>query len=140
MTDTLTKEERSARMAKIKGKDTKPEMIVRKFLFSKGFRYRVNVRGLPGTPDIVLPKYKTAIFVHGCFWHGHEHSRLPTTNVDYWTKKRAENVERDKRKIDALEKEGWKVIVIWDCMIRNKALRQKELESLVDRILNQQNY
>jgi DNA mismatch endonuclease (patch repair protein) len=114
--DNLSKKARSALMAKIKGKNTCPEMIVRKFLFSKGFRYRIHDSRYPGSPDIVLPKYHTMIFVHGCFWHGHENcraSRLQTTNVVYWQNKNLQNVERDRKKIESLEKDGLKVIVIW---------------------------
>lgn len=100
MTDTLTPEQRSRNVAAIKGKDTKPEMIVRKYLFSRGLRFRVQVRKLPGTPDIVMPKYKTVIFVNGCFWHGHEgckYFRLPKSNVEFWEEKIKRNIERDTR-------------------------------------------
>lgn len=135
--DNLSKKARSALMAKIKGKNTRPEMIVRKFLFSKGFRYRIHDKRYPGSPDIVLPKYRTTIFVHGCFWHGHEDCRaasLPTTNVDYWQKKIAENMARDRRRIDSLLNDGWKVIVIWECMIKSSDRREIELEKLIDKI------
>lgn len=93
--DVFSKSKRSDIMSKVSGKDTKPEILVRKFLFSKGFRYRKNVKDLPGKPDIVLPKYKAIIFVHGCFWHGHESceaAKLPTSNIDYWTEKIASNI------------------------------------------------
>lgn len=126
-------------MAKIKGKNTKLEILVRKFLFSKGFRYRINDKNLPGTPDIVLPKYNTVIFVHGCFWHGHpgcRKGRLPTSNIEYWGKKIPENVERDKKKIEKLEKIGWRVIVVWQCEIDNKAQRELLLNRLVMEILS----
>lgn len=109
----MTAEQRSRCMAAIKGKDTKPEMIVRKYLFSRGLRFRVQVRKLPGTPDIVLPKYKTAIFVNGCFWHGHEgckYFRLPKSNVEFWKEKIERNIERDKESMQALLDLGWKVI------------------------------
>jgi DNA mismatch endonuclease (patch repair protein) len=137
--DNLSKKARSALMAKIKGKNTCPEMIVRKFLFSKGFRYRIHDSRYPGSPDIVLPKYHTMIFVHGCFWHGHENcraSRLPTTNVVYWQNKNLQNVERDRKKIESLEKDGWKVIVIWECKIKTKQQRNIELETVVNKILD----
>ncbi len=124
-------------MANIKGKNTKPEITVRKYLFSKGFRYRINDRSLPGTPDIVLPKYKTAIFVHGCFWHGHpgcRKARLPTSNVEYWIKKNMENMERDRRKILLLEDAGWYVIIVWQCEIENKTQREIYLNELSKKI------
>lgn len=100
MADVMTPEQRSRCMAAIKGKDTKPEMIVRKYLFSRGMRFRVQVRKLPGTPDIVLPKYKTAIFVNGCFWHGHEgckYFRLPKSNIEFWKEKIKRNIELNTR-------------------------------------------
>lgn len=100
MADIMTPEQRSRNMAAIKGKDTKPEMIVRKYLFSRGMRFRVQVRKLPGTPDIVLPKYKTVIFVNGCFWHGHEdckYFRLPKSNVEFWKEKIKRNIELNTR-------------------------------------------
>jgi DNA mismatch endonuclease (patch repair protein) len=136
--DNLSKKARSALMAKIKGKNTRPEMLIRKFLFSKGFRYRIHDSRYPGSPDIVLPKYRTAIFVHGCFWHGHENcraSRLPTTNVEYWRKKTQQNIRRDRRKIKLLEKDGWKVIVIWECKIKKKEQRNSELDKIIKEIL-----
>lgn len=114
-------------MAAIKGKDTKPEMIVRKYLFSRGLRFRVQVRKLPGTPDVVLPKYKTAIFVNGCFWHGHEgckYFRLPKSNVEFWKEKIGRNIERDRESVQALLDLGWKVIRVWECELRNKANRE----------------
>ena len=117
-------------MAAIKGKDTKPEMIVRKYLFSRGLRFRVQVRKLPGTPDIVLPKYKTAIFINGCFWHGHEgckYFRLPKSNVDFWREKIERNIERDRESMQALFDLGWKVIRVWECELRNKANREETL-------------
>ena len=100
MADVMTPEQRSRCMAAVKGKDTKPEMIVRKYLFSRGMRFRVQVRKLPGTPDIVLPKYKTAIFVNGCFWHGHEdckYFRLPKSNIEFWKEKIKRNIELNTR-------------------------------------------
>ncbi len=109
-------------MSRIKGKDTKPEILVRKFLFSKGFRYRVNVSGLPGKPDIVLPKYKTVIFIHGCFWHGHEGCRyfvVPKTRTEWWIEKISMNVERDVKNEQDIKKQGWKVIKIWACQLKS---------------------
>lgn len=120
-------------MAAIKGKDTKPEMIVRKYLFSRGMRFRVQVRKLPGTPDIVLPKYKTAIFVNGCFWHGHEgckYFRLPKSNVEFWKEKIERNIERDRESMQALLDLGWKIIRVWECELRNKANREDTLNKI----------
>lgn len=133
----MTSEQRSQNMTAIKGKDTKPEMIVRKYLFSRGLRFRVQVRKLPGTPDIVLPKYKTAIFVNGCFWHGHEgckYFRLPKSNVDFWTEKIERNIKRDRESMQALFDLGWKVICVWECELRNKANREETLNKIYNRI------
>lgn len=129
--DDLTKEQRSRNMSHIRSSNTKPEEMVRKRLFSKGFRYRKNVKGLPGTPDIVLKKYNTAIFVHGCFWHMHDCGkfRWPSSNQDYWTPKILGNVERDKRNQKQLEKMGWNVLVVWEC-----ELSKKKLEETMNRI------
>jgi len=110
-------------MSKISGVETQPEIKVRKLLFSLGFRYRKNVKNLPGKPDIVLPKYKTVIFVHGCFWHQHKNCKkanLPATNRKKWKSKLLSNVERDKNNVKDLKKLGWKVIIIWECEIKNK--------------------
>lgn len=119
--DVHDKETRSYNMSCIKGKNTKPEEIVRKYLFSKGFRYRKNDKRLPGTPDIVLPKYKTVIFVNGCFWHGHEGCRyfvVPKTNTEFWVNKIETNKQRDIRKINDLQALGWKVIIVWECELK----------------------
>lgn len=107
-------------MAKITGKDSKPEILVRKYLFSQGYRFRKNDKRLPGTPDIVLPKYKTVIFVHGCFWHGHENckrAKLPDTRREFWEHKISKNVERDKKNCAELASADWKVIIVWQCEI-----------------------
>lgn len=107
----------------IKAKNTKPEIMVRKYLFSKGFRYRVNVRDLPGKPDIVLPKYKTVIFVNGCFWHGHQgclYFVIPKTRTDWWLDKIMKNVERDESEYNLLREKGWNIYVIWECQLRAK--------------------
>ncbi len=135
--DIYSQKKRSEIMSKISGKDTKPEILVRKFLFSKGFRYRVNDKQYPGSPDIVLPKFKTAIFIHGCFWHGHpgcKASRLPETRKEFWEKKVNDTKLRDKMKIRALKKMGWNFIVIWQCEIKNTENRQKRLGSLLEEI------
>lgn len=134
--DVHDKETRSYNMSCIKGKGTKPEEIVRKYLFSEGFRYRKNDKRLPGTPDIVLPKYRTVIFVNGCFWHGHEGCKYfvwPKNNAEFWKKKIEENILRDQRKKQSLELQNWKVITIWECELKaNKdtALIQLEKEIL----------
>ena len=112
-------------MSRIKSSNTKPEEIVRKYLFSKGFRYRKNDKRLPGTPDIVLPKYKTVIFVNCCFWHGHEGCRffvVPKTNTEFWVNKIEANKQRDGRKTNDLQSLGWKVIVVWECQLKSKKL------------------
>ena len=137
MADIMTPEQRSRCMAAVKGKDTKPEMIVRKYLFSRGLRYRVNNRKLPGSPDIVLKKYKTVIFVDGCFWHGHEgckYSRLPKSNVDFWRHKIAMNIARDYANNVDLRLAGWRVIRIWECEIKTKAKREETLQHLYAKI------
>lgn len=139
MTDVMTTEQRSRCMAAIKGKDTMPEMIVRKYLFSCGLRFRIQVRKLPGNPDIVLPKYKTVIFVDGCFWHGHEdcrYFRLPKSNVEFWEEKIKRNVARDFRNEAELKALGWRVIRVWECEIKTLAQREEYLKCLYDRIVN----
>ena len=126
-------------MSKIRGQNTKPEELVRKFLFSKGFRYRINDKRYPGTPDIVLPKYHTIIFVNGCFWHGHENceaARLPKTNTELWKNKILNNIARDKKNIKKLKNEKWKIIIIWQCEINSKNNREKRLELLIKEINN----
>ena len=122
--DVHDKETRSYNMSCIKGKGTKPEEFVRKYLFSQGFRYRKNDKRLPGTPDIVLPKYKTVIFVNGCFWHGHKGCKYfvwPKNNAEFWKKKIEDNISRDQKKTEALEEQGWKVIVVWECELKKDA-------------------
>ncbi len=143
MTDTMTPEQRSRCMAAIKGKDTKPEMIVRKYLFSQGLRYRVNNRKLPGSPDIVLKKYKTVVFIDGCFWHGHENCkyfRLPKSNTIFWRHKIAMNYARDYANNINLQLAGWRVIRIWECEITTKAKREETLRNLYLRITSAHNY
>lgn len=138
----MTPEQRSRCMAAIKGKDTKPEMIVRKYLFSRGLRYRVNNRNLPGSPDIVLKKYKTVVFIDGCFWHGHENCkyfRLPKSNVDFWRHKIAMNIARDFTNNVDLKLAGWRVIRVWECEIRTKAKREEVLNRLYASITGSRN-
>ena len=120
MADNHSKEVRSYNMSRIRSKNTKPEELVRKYLFSKGFRYRKNVRTLPGCPDIVLPKYKTVIYVNGCFWHKHNCPRFvwPSTNREYWEPKILRNVERDNENCALLKSQGWNVIIVWECELK----------------------
>ncbi len=135
--DVHDKETRSYNMSRIKGKDTKPEEIVRKYLFSQGFRYRKNDKRLPGKPDIVLPKYKTVIFVNGCFWHKHEGCKSfvwPKNNAEFWKEKIESNIVRDKKQYDELQNAGWHVIIVWECELKKKQ-RMDTLEHLVDEIL-----
>ena len=124
MADNHTPEERSYNMSRIRYKDTKSEEKVRKYLFSKGFRYRKNVQSLPGRPAIVLPKYRTVIFVHGCFWHKHDCKRFrwPSTNAEYWTKKITNNAKRDRDNIEKLQHDGWNVIVVWECELKRNVI------------------
>ena len=134
MSDKLTKERRSWNMSRIKGKDTEIEVAVRKQLFSYGYRYRKNDKNLPGKPDIVFPKYKTVIFVHGCFWHLHSDckiARIPKSNTDFWIDKLKRNVEKDKSNKQKLEDMGWKVITVWECEIK------KDLDSVVNMIIGE---
>ncbi len=125
-------------MSKISGKETKPEIIVRKFLFSKGLRFRKNDKRYPGKPDIILPKYKTAIFVHGCFWHGHNCKAgiLPETRRAIWQKKISDTKKRDTKKIIELEKLGWKVIAIWNCQINTITKRENRFNLLLKEIIS----
>lgn len=123
MTDVHDKKTRSFNMSQIRGKDTKPEMVVRRFLFSKGFRYRVHVKSLPGNPDIVLPKYRTVIFVHGCFWHAHEgcgNFKVPKTRTEWWLKKLGQNKAKDKIAFDKLSDLNWNIITVFECGLNRK--------------------
>lgn len=138
MSDIFSKKKRSEIMSKIRATETKPEKIVRSFLFAKGFRYRKNSKSLPGKPDIVLSKYKTAIFIHGCFWHGHKNCKaatLPQTRTKFWTDKITENKKRDAKNYKDLKKSGWKVITIWQCQIKNKSRQERTLNLLADKII-----
>ncbi len=133
MADIKSPEARSMNMSHIRGKDTKLELKVRKYLFHNGFRYRKNVRTLPGAPDIVLKKYKSVIFVHGCYWHRHQYCKLATTpksNVEFWQKKFAANIANDEKHYSELEKLGWNVIVIWECEIK------KDFDGNMQRVIN----
>ncbi|MBQ9030703.1 MAG: DNA mismatch endonuclease Vsr [Parasporobacterium sp.] len=137
MADTKTSEERSLNMSHIRSVNTKPEEIVRKFLFSQGFRYRKNDKRLPGKPDIVLPKYKTVVFVNGCFWHMHNCSRarLPKSNLEYWAPKIQKNIERDQDNYKKLRNMGWKVIIVWECELKKKVANDR-LNRLCSEILD----
>jgi len=130
--DCHTSEQRHYNMSQIHGKDTKPEVLVRKYLFSKGLRYRKNDKRLPGHPDIVLPKYKTVVFVNGCFWHGHEGCKgytIPKSNVEFWKNKIESNAKRDRKNWESLQKSGWKTIIVWECELK-KDIVQYTLEKL----------
>lgn len=135
MADNHSKEVRSMNMSRIRSTNSKPEEIVRKYLFSKGFRYRKNVNKLPGCPDIVLPKYKTVIFVNGCFWHKHDCPRFiwPSSNQDYWIPKIQRNIERDRLNVAELQKKGWHIITVWECELKKKN-RELRLERLLSEI------
>lgn len=125
MTDIVDAVRRSAMMSGIRGKDTKPELVVRKALFAAGFRFRLHRQDLPGTPDIVLPKYHVVVLVHGCFWHQHEgcrYSKLPRTRSDFWKEKLERNVVRDKESVDALLERGWRVIQVWECATKDRQI------------------
>lgn len=132
----MTPEQRHRCMSHIRSRDTKPEMIVRRWLWKQGYRYRLNVKQLPGRPDIVLPKFSTVIFVNGCFWHAHEGCdkyRVPFTNVDFWTSKFRRNRERDERNYRLLHKMGWYVLVVWECQL-SKEQRRDTLLALSRRL------
>ncbi len=137
-----SKEVRSYNMSRIRSKNTKPEEIVRKFLFSKGFRYRKNDKRYSGCPDIVLPKHRTMIFINGCFWHCHEGCTdfvIPKSNQDYWIPKLEKNRKRDVENYFALKRAGWNVIIVWECELK-KEEREKTLVDLMDRITLETNY
>ena len=139
MADTHSKETRSYNMSRIRSKDTKPEEIVRKYLFSQGFRYRKNDSRYPGKPDIVLPKYRTVIFVNGCFWHKHEGCKYfvwPKSNEEFWQKKIRSNIVRDEQNYRILEDLGWKIIVVWECQLKRK-ICDTTLKELVQKIKEQ---
>ena len=134
--DIYSREKRSDIMSRVKATDTSPELTVRRMLYNLGYRFRVHRNDLPGKPDIVLPKYKAAIFVHGCFWHHHrgcKKSKLPETNANFWRKKILDNVSRDKRTTRELRKKGWKVLVIWECQ------PEASLHERLDRFLREDN-
>jgi len=132
MVDHLTKKKRSWNMSRIRSKDTKPEIIVRSLLHGMGYRFRLHRKDLPGRPDIVLPKYKTVIFVHGCFWHGHrgcKRSNIPKSNQEYWIPKINRNIERDQKNSAILRRVGWKVMKIWECECKHPEKITKKIKS-----------
>ena len=133
MADVHTIEQRSKNMAAIKSKDTKPELLVRKYLHANGYRYKLHDKTLAGKPDIVLPKHSTIIFVHGCFWHGHKHckySTIPKTRTEWWLNKINNNRLRDKLHTKELKKQGWQIITIWECELKKKKLNTTLLKLL----------
>lgn len=139
MADRMSKEQRHKCMSRIKSKNTKPEMLVRRYLHAHGYRYRINVKRLPGTPDIVLRKYKTVIFINGCFWHGHEGCKyfvMPKSNTAFWEKKIERNKERDVEKRIKLRMLGWHTIIIWECELKpnNRHTTLQALEQTLNKI------
>ncbi|MGN6268055.1 MAG: very short patch repair endonuclease [Ginsengibacter sp.] len=136
MADVHSKEIRSKNMAAIKGKNTRPEMLVRKFLHANGFRYKLHDKSLPGKPDVVLPKYKTVIFVHGCFWHGHSNCKyyvIPKTRTEWWLNKINGNIVNDNKASQALKKDGWKIYTIWECQLKTAKV-EKSLNALLNKL------
>ena len=137
MADVHTREIRSYNMSKIKGKNTKPEMMVRKYLFAKGLRYRLHDKKLPGKPDMILPKFKTVIFIHGCFWHGHQNCRyyvIPKTRTEWWSDKISRNREKDISNKTQLKNTGYNVIEIWECDLKTFK-RDITLQGLFEKII-----
>lgn len=138
MADVHSKEIRSFNMSQIKGKDTKPEILVRKFLFANGIRYRLHDKRLPGKPDMVFPKYKKVVFIHGCFWHGHENCKyfvVPKTRTEWWLNKINSNKKKYTESVYALKKQGWKVITIWECELK-PITKDKKLKSIIREFQN----
>ena len=134
--DVFSKGKRSQIMSRISGKNTKPEIIVRSLLHRMGYRFRLHDKNMPGKPDIILPKHKKVIFVHGCFWHGHRdcpRSKRPSTNVEFWNKKIDGNIERDNKNIKSLENLGWKTLILWTCEIKNQDILKHKLNSFLDK-------
>lgn len=137
MPDVLSKEERSVRMSRIHSASTRPELKLRHSLWHLGFRYRINDKSLPGRPDIVLPKFRTVVFMHGCFWHGHKGcptSHIPKTNTEFWMAKVARNQERDQEVWRKLEAKGWSVIIVWECQMKKKAVLEDTINRVADEI------
>lgn len=138
--DIVSPAERSQIMAGIKDRNTKPEVFLRRLLYRAGFRFRLHRKDLPGRPDIVLPKYKTAIFINGCFWHGHKdckHFRWPKSRTDFWKSKIESNVERDKRNLELLVQSGWNIVVVWECELppKNSSKKPFDINNLKEKIV-----
>lgn len=135
--DVHSKEVRSYNMSRIKGKNTKPEMLVRKFLFNNKFRYRLHARNLPGKPDLVLKKYRALIFINGCFWHGHKECKyytVPKTRTEWWTAKINMTIAKDRDNIEKLKSQGWRIFTLWECQ-----LKKKHLETTLKTLINELN-
>lgn len=134
MADVLTKEQRQLNMRNIKGKNTKPEILLRRALHARGLRYRLHCKELPGSPDLVFPKYRAVIFVHGCFWHRHgcKHTSMPSTRKDFWEQKFLQNVRRDSKVVTELEQAGWRVGIVWECQLKKA---HGELSPLCNQII-----
>jgi DNA mismatch endonuclease (patch repair protein) len=134
MSDVFSKEKRSWIMSRITGGDTEPEIIVRKMLHAMGYRFRLHVRHLPGKPDIVLPRHRKVVFVHGCFWHGHEgcpRSKRPTANAEFWNSKIDSNIRRDRLAVQNLLNDGWEVLVVWSCEVKRPHILSEKLKSFL---------
>jgi len=133
--DTLTPKQRSERMARVRGRDTKPELVVRRLLHSRGYRYRLHDKKLPGSPDLVFPRKRKVIFVHGCFWHRHEGcqlARMPKSRIDFWSTKLNGNRARDQRKLAALAQLGWSAMTVWECELRDLEALASRLEGFLN--------
>lgn len=134
MTDVVTPEVRRRMMAGIRGKDTRPELVIRRGLHKRGFRYRLHSKALPGKPDLFLPKYKAVILIHGCFWHGHgcHLFKWPSTRPEFWKTKISETVVRDQRQVETLKQQGWRVLIVWECALKGRLSRSEH--SVVDEV------
>lgn len=137
MTDTLTSRQRSERMSRVRGKDTKPEMKVRRLVHAMGYRYRLHRRDLPGTPDLVFPARKKVLYVHGCYWHRHPDpacklARLPKSRLEFWLPKLDANAERDRRNQEKIKDIGWRCLVVWECELKDEAFLQNKIQAFLD--------
>lgn len=135
--DTLTPEQRSERMSRVRGRDTKPEMVVRRLVHAMGYRYRLHRSDLPGKPDLVFPSRRKVIFVHGCFWHWHDvptcrGARMPKSRTEYWSEKLQRNIDRDERNLLQLRAEGWGALIVWECEVKHKAALTARLRAFLD--------
>lgn len=143
MVDSIDRDARSAVMSRVKSKDTRPEMVVRKLVFTAGYRYRLHVRSLPGSPDLVFSARKKVIFVHGCFWHRHETcslARMPKSRVEFWTEKLNGNKARDEHSRNALIHAGWEVLVVWECELKHRDQLDKRIRSFLGAATHSQTY